>query len=733
MAEFCPRSIHFKLFAKQGIVVDITATENAGNIDFSVEVLGSPSKTADLRGLFFHFNELDLPGMQIIDHDGVVTDEQIKANGVSNLGGGVNMNGAASPFDVGIAFGTPGKGHDLITGPVHFTLDATQDITLDDIAHLQFGARLTSVGDKITAFAPAAPDAHDDNRTTHEDTAIQLFVLGNDTDADGTSSLKITEIHQDPGAHGTVTIAADGKSLFYTPNHDFAGLNTDPNSIDDSFVYCVTDANGGEDHATVNMHIIPVADQPQISFEVLAPQDGDPVNEIRLHVTATTADIDGSELLSSLVFGTLPAGVTINAGAITHALVDGVRDSASEDVQLFLPTDHSSNFDFAVTATADENGNGDPDTASVSASQHIQLDVAHNATQETFNAINQSIWDPSLPGGIDDSRFLGIDVSGDPGIDLDPLGSAGGHYELRVGFQSTLHATLGDIDATLPYDITIDTAYNRTTDSLLITPNDALAAGGTFNTTGPGGSYSLDFIFHALLSAHVDVLGLIGGSATVGPLDLGFNIFGIDSATFSDTIDIPPLNPVATLTLQWPQVDTVGSQNGPNSLHSDGASADIVNLNVDMVALALAALGISPNPLDLGFVDLLSLTVDGGVNMTQHFDLTSLGLDASLKLEDNTIIPVTFGTPLDVIHNASSHDTNHDGLIGMDLLLTPNAQLTNNTGIGFNVGASLDLLKFPDPVGTLVSLGGDFPVGEIPIYTNTFGLDFNSQDYLFSA
>ncbi|MBR0868819.1 cadherin-like domain-containing protein [Bradyrhizobium tropiciagri] len=732
MAEFCPRSIHFKLLAKQGIVVDVTAVENAGNIDFTVEVLGSPSKTADLRGLFFHLNESDIPGLKIIDSDGVITDEQIKANGVSNLGGGVNMNGAAGPFDVGIAFGTPGKGHDLITGPVHFTLDAAQDITLDDIAHLQFGARLTSVGDKITAFAPAAPDAIDDTGTTHEDTPVQLFVLANDTDADGTASLKITEIHQEPGAHGTVTIAADGKSLFYTPNHDFAGLNTDPNSIDDSFTYCITDANGGEDHATVNMHIIPVADQPTISFEVLAPQDGDPVNEIRLHVTATTADIDGSELLSSLVFADLPAGVTMSAGAITHSLVDGVRDSASEDVVLFLPTDHSSNFDFSVTATADENGNGDPDTASVMASKHIQLDVAHNATQETFTATNQSIWDPSLPGGIDDSRFLGIDVSGDPGVDLEPLGSAGGHYELKVGFQSTLHATLGDIDATLPYDITIDTAYNRTTDSLLITPNDALASGGFFNTTGPGGSYNLDFIFHALLSAHADIAG-IGGSATVGPLDLGFNIFGIDSATFSDTIDIPPLNPVATLTLQWPQVDTVGSQNGVNSLHSDGASPDIVNLNVDMVALALAALGISPNPLDLGFVNLLSLSVNGGVNMTQHFDLTSLGLDASLKLEDNTMIPVTFGTPLDVIQNASTHDTNHDGLIGMDLLLTPHVDLTNHTGIGFNVGASLDLLKFPDPVGTLVSLGGDFPLGEIPIYTNTFGLDFDSQNYLLSA
>ena len=76
-----------------------------------------------------------------------------------DLGKGNNLNGAASPFDVGIAFGTPGEGKDFITGPVHFTLDAARALTLDDIAHVLFGARLTSVGDKLTFLAPAAPDA----------------------------------------------------------------------------------------------------------------------------------------------------------------------------------------------------------------------------------------------------------------------------------------------------------------------------------------------------------------------------------------------------------------------------------------------------------------------------------------------------------------------------------------------------------------------------------------------
>ena len=118
----------------------------------------------------------DLAGLKIIGGDGLITGTQIRANGVIDLGNGNNLHGAANPFDVGIAFGTAGKGQDFIKGPVHFTLDAESPLTLDDISHVLFGARLTSVGDKLTFLAPAAPDAIDDPvntaTTTHEDTQI---------------------------------------------------------------------------------------------------------------------------------------------------------------------------------------------------------------------------------------------------------------------------------------------------------------------------------------------------------------------------------------------------------------------------------------------------------------------------------------------------------------------------------------------------------------------------------
>ena len=45
-------------------------------------------------------------------------------------------------------------------------------------ASLRFGARLTSVGDKITSVAPAASDAYDEHRVmTHEGVPVPRLEL----------------------------------------------------------------------------------------------------------------------------------------------------------------------------------------------------------------------------------------------------------------------------------------------------------------------------------------------------------------------------------------------------------------------------------------------------------------------------------------------------------------------------------------------------------------------------
>jgi Bacterial cadherin-like domain len=223
--EFCPRTLTFTIPGKNGNPgVQIKAVEDNGSIHFTVDVLGD----ADLRGLFFHLaDETKLNGLAVSNESGLITNFVNQANSVINLGQGAEMNGAASPFDVGIRWGSPGPAPgspDYINFPVDFILsNAADNLTLDDIAHVKFGARMDGVkgpAAKITTISPAAPDAVDDNApppSIFEDGASGLGdpshvplgktglieVLANDTDADH-DALTVTAFHDGP-SHGTVS------------------------------------------------------------------------------------------------------------------------------------------------------------------------------------------------------------------------------------------------------------------------------------------------------------------------------------------------------------------------------------------------------------------------------------------------------------------------------------------------------------------------------------------------
>jgi hypothetical protein len=439
-------------------LVQVTVVENAGDLDFTV----NPQSGVNLKGLFFHLaDEADLASLKILGGDGLITKTQIKANGVISLGQG---NSAVNPFDGGLAFGTPGKS--FITGPVHFTLDAAQDLTLDDISQVQFGA--TTVKNKFTDrfMTFAAPDAKNDTVQTSEDKAITIPVLLNDTDVD--SLLKITSVHLESGTHGAVKITANGKSIIYTPDKDYAGTNLDPNSADATFKYIISDGTGGLDSATVNIHMVPVADKPAVTLDVLAPEATDPVNMVRFKVTATQLDLDGSEFIDRIEFATLPAGFTLITDG--NLSTTGQPNSVTEYVQVLLPTGQDVSYDLTVTAYAQEKGNGNPDEASASAAQHIGINFNHNETQKNFLAEDQSIWGTGDAFSISKDFFFGVNES----FDIDLL--VDGHF--KAGFTADLLIQGGEIDAHIPVNTIIDTTYNTTTDSLLIHTNALLEATG---------------------------------------------------------------------------------------------------------------------------------------------------------------------------------------------------------------------------------------------------------------
>jgi len=166
--------------------VEIQAVEAAGGkIDFTVSILQTTSLTADLRGLFFDLADIGkLAGLSFTQSGDAITD--FDTVNVIQLKNGANMNGAASPFDVGFEFGSAGIAKDDIKS-VSFTLtNAAQNLSLDDIAHTDFGVRLTSIGHpgdkkrsekdgaKLVVTSPAAPHAFDDALQIFEDGASGL-------------------------------------------------------------------------------------------------------------------------------------------------------------------------------------------------------------------------------------------------------------------------------------------------------------------------------------------------------------------------------------------------------------------------------------------------------------------------------------------------------------------------------------------------------------------------------
>src|SRR5262249_23693078 len=157
-------------------------------------------------------------------------------------------------------------------------------------------------------------------------------------------------------------------------------------------------------------------------------------------------------------------------------------------------TGQTTAFDLGVTAYADETeGFGSPAEASAATSQHIELDFNHNAAHEDFTAQNQSIWSSGNAFAFDDDRFIGPDIEHkNPELNIPLVADITTDVTLKAGFHSVLHINAGSINADLPFDITLNTEYNKTTDTLQV-DSTAVLDGGSFTTQGPGGQYNLDF------------------------------------------------------------------------------------------------------------------------------------------------------------------------------------------------------------------------------------------------
>lgn len=763
----CIRSITFLIpgsLTTPGVKITAIEDETNHTIKFTAEVLAIATKAADLRGLFFDLNDnTKLTGLTFSNVvGGNLTQSQVSADSVLNLGGGVNMAGKASPFDVGLKFGTPGAQSTI--QKVEFTMSSLAgNLTLDDIAHADFGAVVPGANGKLFVVAPAAPKADDDAYSIYEDGAtglsnpretaqgVKFNVLDGDTDADG-DTLTITEVS---GAlHGTLAIVdgddADllpGDAVLYTPNDDYSG--------DDTFEYCISDGKGGTDHAVVAVTVQAVADEPDVTIEVVDADDA--VNQVRLLVTATQTDDDGSEFIDSIVPGSLPDGVTINPASYNPVSVDGVLQ---QEFLVTLPENQDIEFDLSFTATSVESSNND--TEDNSASIPIVVDFNSNTANKTFVAEDQNMWSGS-PSVASTGEFFGIQ---DEGIHFDEY-----PWPLHIAVEATVTAGLqpiftlegGSIDAELNYDLTIDTTMNRTTDTLKI-DTSATLKDGQFTTTGAGGEYGI------YLVAGYDVGVLIALDLDGEPFDvLQWDIVNVDPPLQSVTVpyltvedgtdpDFVNINGT-TFSAVWPELNVGDTSQDllTGEFTGSGTYEDFVAIDSDLDSI-LSPLGYGGiGPFDIpfyvdvaaayaaGFVELLDFDIGMNMDLAQSMKMTAQDLPGIITFENGETMNITFGDEITLQNAVATYDAvakggNGDGHVDFTVEIDANALFANQTNLVKTTDIDYDLLTIKgeydnrldsDPADnfelTAIDLVDETDTTLIGLYDDSFNLDFGTQ------
>jgi len=179
-----------------------------------------------------------------------------------------------------------------------------------------------------------APVAADDFVATDEDLPVTTSnVLVNDTDLDG-DLLSISSFTQPAGG----TLTGNGNGTFtYRPNQNFNGT--------DSFIYTVTDGNGGVDTATVRIAVNPANDLPTANEQIVS-LDEDTTTSIILTAIDPDSDVMNYRVVSGSNHGKItgfPPNLTYTPDAdfngqdaFTFVVNDGIGDSESARVDIIV-------------------------------------------------------------------------------------------------------------------------------------------------------------------------------------------------------------------------------------------------------------------------------------------------------------------------------------------------------------------------------------------------------------
>ncbi|MBA54801.1 MAG: hypothetical protein CMK89_10140 [Pseudomonadales bacterium] len=216
-----------------------------------------------------------------------------------------------------------------------------------------------------------APVAANDSSTTDEDTAVNIDLVSNDSDVDGSVDATTVTVMTNP-ASGSVSINPVTGVATYTPNANSNGS--------DSFTYVVQDdGNATSNTATVTITVNSINDAPAASDDVATVQEDSPYN---INVLGNDSDVDGTLQTNTLELVTNPGNGTavVSGGQITYT--PGAEYSGADSLTYRVQDDLGEWSNTATVSITVQAVNDDPlannDSATTDEDNAVVISVIDN-------------------------------------------------------------------------------------------------------------------------------------------------------------------------------------------------------------------------------------------------------------------------------------------------------------------------------------------------------------------
>jgi hypothetical protein len=221
------------------------------------------------------------------------------------------------------------------------------------------------------AGANDRPVAVDDSVATSEDTPVVIYVLSNDTDADGTIDPRTVNVVGGP-SHGSGDVNPASGAVTYSPDAGYNGS--------DSFTYTVNDDDGATSNvATVTVTVEATgANEPPVAVDDSVATGED--TPVVIYVIANDTDADGTidPRTVSIVGGPSHGSGDVNpaSGAVTYSPDAGYNGSDSFTYTVNDDDGATSNVATVTVRVTDVNGAPVAVDDSANTNENTPVDVA---------------------------------------------------------------------------------------------------------------------------------------------------------------------------------------------------------------------------------------------------------------------------------------------------------------------------------------------------------------------